>query len=274
MTENYPSFLYHYTSIDVLSLILKNRTIRFRRLDLMDDPNEAMSRDLGRQGKYRMVSCWTSKSDEELLIWSLYTKDLRGVRIKLPVFPFIKSYRINQSKVGFKIAEGDFFDSYFPAEHCFNEMYNIPPIDFKTSLIEVVYTDDDDLLHPKVLRTGNRTAIVLSELGKYKRTIWKRQTEWRYAFEIFPMTREILRVRKQSDWPQRFGQLMFEAMVREQDPVLQHMDIPISPEMIQSIEITLGPRATESDRTIVETLLKEFSTNFVLLASNLGGKIV
>lgn len=32
--------IYHYTTLDNLTLILKNKTIRFKRLDQMDDPCE------------------------------------------------------------------------------------------------------------------------------------------------------------------------------------------------------------------------------------------
>lgn len=34
------TIIHHYTNIDVLTLILKNRTLRFTRLDQMDDPEE------------------------------------------------------------------------------------------------------------------------------------------------------------------------------------------------------------------------------------------
>lgn len=33
-----PAVLYHYASLDTLALILHNRTIRFSRLDKVDDP--------------------------------------------------------------------------------------------------------------------------------------------------------------------------------------------------------------------------------------------
>lgn len=49
-----PKWLYHYTLIDMLSLIFRDPKIQFRRLDLADDPNEALSSDLGHQGKYVM----------------------------------------------------------------------------------------------------------------------------------------------------------------------------------------------------------------------------
>jgi hypothetical protein len=33
--------IHHYTNIDVLALILRNRTLRFNRLDQVDDPEES-----------------------------------------------------------------------------------------------------------------------------------------------------------------------------------------------------------------------------------------
>ena len=36
--NEHPTYLYHYTSIETLALILKNKTIRLKRLDLVDDP--------------------------------------------------------------------------------------------------------------------------------------------------------------------------------------------------------------------------------------------
>lgn len=39
--------IYHYTNIDTLALILKNRTIRFNRLDNVDDLEEGKAESLG-----------------------------------------------------------------------------------------------------------------------------------------------------------------------------------------------------------------------------------
>lgn len=53
--------LYHYTSIETLALILK--TIRFSRLDRVDDPDEyAFSGDGVTPAHYCFVSCWTKNS--------------------------------------------------------------------------------------------------------------------------------------------------------------------------------------------------------------------
>lgn len=45
-----PEYLYHYTTVETLALILKNRTIRFRSLDQMDDLQECMAHDLKKSG--------------------------------------------------------------------------------------------------------------------------------------------------------------------------------------------------------------------------------
>lgn len=39
-------YLYHYTNIETLALILKNRTIRFNSLDRMDDLQEQQTADV------------------------------------------------------------------------------------------------------------------------------------------------------------------------------------------------------------------------------------
>lgn len=271
MTVATPEWLYHYASIDVLALILNNRTIRFRRLDLMDDPNEALTSDLGRQGKYVMASCWTDRSDEELLIWSLYTKDLRGVRIRLPAFPFDKKFKVDPAKLPTFITN-QVQDSYISSEQLFNDQYCIPGPEPR--LVKVEYTDDRSLLYPKVYENdGTHSIIILGNLGKYKRTVWERQSEWRYVFEVYPVTREIYR-KLQAGKVDEVGGLWLEAMIREQDPGIQHIDIPIRQDALDEITITLGPRTTESDRIIVKSLVDRFTANATISESDLRGEIV
>lgn len=87
---NHPEFLYHYTSLETLALILNNRTLCFNNLLYVDDIEEAESKDMGRFGKYINVSCWTDDAEEKIALWNLYTPNMHGIRIKLPVFPFKK----------------------------------------------------------------------------------------------------------------------------------------------------------------------------------------
>ena len=59
MMENLNVKLYHYTTLDNLALILKHRTLRFNRLDMVDDMEDAETycQTAVAKGKYTFVSC-------------------------------------------------------------------------------------------------------------------------------------------------------------------------------------------------------------------------
>lgn len=74
--------LYQYTTIDALSLILKNRKIRFSRLDMVDDPEEYGFERYGfKVAPFVFVSCWTPVKEENIPMWRMYANQARGVRI-------------------------------------------------------------------------------------------------------------------------------------------------------------------------------------------------
>ena len=90
MSEALPQYLYHYTNIDPLALILKNKTIRLNSLDKMDDLQEQMSQDKQNFGKFVFVSSWTDDETESIPMWRMYTPKQRGVRIQFPINPFVE----------------------------------------------------------------------------------------------------------------------------------------------------------------------------------------
>ena len=92
MEEHMQEYLYHYTSIENLALILKNRTIRLNTLDKMDDLQEQKTRDVQNFGKFFFVSSWTSLESESIPMWKMYTCPSSGVRIKLAKNPFKWQY--------------------------------------------------------------------------------------------------------------------------------------------------------------------------------------
>lgn len=78
------ALIHHYTSINTLALILKNRTIRFNRLDRVDDVSEAKVFGEFDLTKNLFVSCWTDSDEESIPQWHIYTDKMTGVRISLP----------------------------------------------------------------------------------------------------------------------------------------------------------------------------------------------
>ena len=61
-------YLYHYTNISSLALILSNRTIRFNSLDKMDDLQEQETADIKNLGQFFYVSSWTDDLSNSMII--------------------------------------------------------------------------------------------------------------------------------------------------------------------------------------------------------------
>ncbi|NGF56533.1 DUF2971 domain-containing protein [Parapedobacter sp. SGR-10] len=76
--------LYHYTTIETLALILANRTIRFTRLDQLDDLHEVgiYKTEIT---KHFFVSCWTQTLEESISQWAMYGSNKCGVIVCLDV---------------------------------------------------------------------------------------------------------------------------------------------------------------------------------------------
>ena len=71
--------IHHYTSIETLALILKYKTIRFNRLDRVDDMEESMygsGPTKIKLGQYVFVSCWTKDDLENISLWKMYKRQL------------------------------------------------------------------------------------------------------------------------------------------------------------------------------------------------------
>lgn len=81
-------YLYHYTSVEVLALILKNRTIRFNSLDHMDDLQEQETADIKNAGQFCYISSWTDDEQESIPMWNMYSSLDSGIRIKMKKCPF------------------------------------------------------------------------------------------------------------------------------------------------------------------------------------------
>lgn len=86
-----PKYLFHYTNIETLALILKNRTIRFNSLDKMDDLQEQQTADISNIGQFCYISSWSEDEIESIPMWNMYATLDKGVRIKMRTNPF-KSY--------------------------------------------------------------------------------------------------------------------------------------------------------------------------------------
>ena len=64
-----PEYLFHYTGISTLAMILESRKFKFNSLLNMDDIEEGMIADDLRFTKYCFVSSWTAEKQESISMW-------------------------------------------------------------------------------------------------------------------------------------------------------------------------------------------------------------
>lgn len=62
-------YLYHYTSLSSLALILKSKKLRFNSLINMDDAEEVKTKNSEYLGKYCFISSWTDLEEENIPFW-------------------------------------------------------------------------------------------------------------------------------------------------------------------------------------------------------------
>lgn len=261
-------YLYHYTSLDTLALILKNKTICFNNLLYVDDIEESLSKDMGDFGKYINVSCWTAEEKESIALWNLYTPNMHGVRIRMPIFPFKK----------YKYHKGEYFldndiETFINIGRLYDDDKGSTTAD-QPKLIKVEYTDDDQKLYPKIKKCNVENAAEkylsansmedldernltitysFNELGRFKRTDWSFQKEWRYIISFSPMGLKEnypTTFKKQQEQIRRIENL-------NQSAPYDKFFLDLDENAIREMKVLFGPKMTESEKILAKALLKE-----------------
>ena len=254
-------YLYHYTSIESLALILKNKTIRFAPLDKMDDLQEQKTAEIRDFGKFTFVSCWTSDQEESIPMWNMYTPLTSGVRIKMKTRPFVQynNVPVNQLRErAWKNGGGELDNiapavSYIDAEWMIHNGVITPHIFGDDILYEIEYTNNMQKLEPHVTTIKDGQIYLHGNaLGKHKNDHWRFQKEWRYLLAVYPWA------------PLR---------ERENPPPLQYVELEIEAHSFEDMEITCSPKLTPGNRVILESLIKMYNPRAIIKESELLGKI-
>ncbi|QNF34415.1 hypothetical protein HUW51_17415 [Adhaeribacter swui] len=263
-----PEYLYHYTSIETLALILSTKKIRFNALNQVDDLDEGKCLDFKFISKYFFVSCWTSLEEESLPFWNMYTPNMKGIRIKMP-YDFFNTNDISTKGI-YGLAEGH-FKSIVSQEETFQNNYWIVPTQ-NEYLFDVDYTSDNKKLFPQIETiNGDSFNINLNKIGIYKSLHWKFQSEWRYIIKIMPTSS-----RNPAYYSMRESNIMADSIysMRKGDklPFSSYL-VDIDKNKIENMEILLGPKHTTSEKLIVESLVKNFNPKAEIRISCLHNKI-
>lgn len=269
-----PAVLYHYTSLETLALILRYRTIRFSRLDMVDDPQEQRSADSQNLGKMKLISCWTSSDEESIPMWREYAGAECGVRIQMKSYPF-KQYSVSNeslnklsSKAVLNAPGGSFDGLHLPLEDFWDKNY----LFFETArniemLHEVEYTNDESLLFPKVIKAFENGRLVadLNALGVHKTTAWSYQKEWRYILTAVPIGIDSV-INGRLDQIVRANDVILD----KRDPgIPPYYDLVISDEAFSSMKIVSSPKMTPGNRVILNTLIEKYAPGIEVADSSI-----
>lgn len=270
-------YLYHYTSIESLALILKNRTIRLNPLDKMDDLQEQKTADVENLGKFVFVSSWTDDETESIPMWQMYTNPSAGVRIKMRKNPFAwhTTTGENLSKIlGTTLNEDgtskDGVRTFLDLAEMMSGGYFSPQAWGGKILEKVIYTDDLSILEPTVLSiVGDKKELKVGSLGKHKSTYWSFQNEWRYIMTF--MTGDFSHGVEgiiQSFTINANAMAMGTAM-----PPFRYYDLLIDEIAFNEMEIMCSPQITAGNRVLLETLVEKYNPNAKIEDSALLGKL-
>ncbi|MBR2856089.1 MAG: hypothetical protein IKB85_01495 [Bacteroidales bacterium] len=183
-----------------------------------------------------------------------------------------KKYFINDPKWGGQQWAGSMVLS-LPSEEFENEDYFILPnqsIDSDYFYRKVQYVDnvatktrDSVIITPNEdgTYTGN---ISFGEIGRYKHRRWAFQNETRFALTIFPFNP--IMCPNQDD----VGTLAFNACLQNKELAFTKYFMSLDERILDKMEITLSPSATEGQRTIVDALVRLYAPNAIVKSSSLG----
>jgi len=275
------SVIYHYTEISRLALILKNKTLRFNRLDRVNDLTEARIEKGINFGRLFFVSCWTNQGDESIPLWHMYTNRMAGVRVTLPQNPF--RYRPFAPPDNWQpIQKSGTIMSPIDFEDAFTDEYFILTSFLKDDDLgaPVRYVDDVQSVYKDAVgiewlpKSEFRISIKrLLDLPRLKAKCWSFEQEFRFILFIQPSLQLPPKGLAEQSFPEKLANHMANSLREGKGCALEYKDIDLSPDVLDEITVTLGPCCTEGERILVEELLERFTKNGRLERSALAGTI-
>lgn len=254
--QELPNVLYQYTSVESFEKILSTRTMRFSRLDSVNDPEEATAADVPAASSTVFVSCWSNSATEQIPMWSMYGQGLAGVRIRLPSDMFGGR---NEARVFEKGGALSTIDSWYAVERL------SPAASTRGCAIigpnMIYYSDDPAFRNRKLVhRQAGLAHVYPYDLGMVKNTHWSYEQEWRFKVSAFPF---------EASYPddRYFNEVTLNL---EAYPVVtQALFLPLDPSALDELEVVVGPKADAATHNDVERLLATYVPKATLVRSQI-----
>lgn len=278
--------IYHYTTVSTLEKIISNKTIRLNRLDHVDDKTEEEAFKGINFAKYIFVSSWTEKTEEDLYQWKEYASDYSGIRIGLPENMFklkLVSEKMypNAKYNGIRIFGKA--ELILKPEEVFTDSYEILPLFTKNSSfkLKVNYVDDIYDIKQKIEEIQrNKDSINITLYGDWlqraaatKNIIWKNQQEIRFVLFIFPAIKKVSDGYDDPLFSENNINYKSNCLLNGIPPAISFIDLELSEDALDEIEIMIGPHTSEEDQLIVKKLIETNCKNGTIVKSILTGTL-
>ena len=273
-----PSKLAHYLPVKKLLTIIENRTIRFNRLDLVDDLTESLRLKNNYLAKYFYVSCWTDADNENIALWNMYGDQMNGACIVMDQFPFefVENDESIHTFQWFKDNTQDCIKNLtFSKVNEIEEQEGLTAdrltmvngqLDRNKFLYPVLYVNTLETKHEEEIIEYNfdnpkeKVGIVNpSSIAQEKHSDWTFQNERRY----------IISFQKLFSW---HGEINKAKMKNDKNNI-NEIDIKLSDASFHAMKIIFGPHCTEVNKQQVIEKCKSISNSIIFSDSIWTGKI-
>ncbi|KZL22366.1 DUF2971 domain-containing protein [Pseudovibrio sp. WM33] len=236
--------LYHYTSVQMLALILKTKAIRFNKLSKVNDPRDGcpLNQEMNEQ---IFVSCWIRRSKDSIPMWKLYA-GLDGVRIGLPEDMFtthptkLPNHEIEVDGQKKQIKQRVITD-ILRGPHIKKNFETAAPIHYGPKYQKaILYGPDDINYQPDDLRHVHYTVLKSDEFHKVG---LKKHADWAFEQEV--------RFRIPA------GSLVTQKPQQTLKVDGDYIDVGLKEEAFKNIEILTGPANSTANLIIAKALLRD-----------------
>lgn len=259
--------IYHYTSIDSLALILKNKSILFNRQDNVDDLEEGLIKPMNiKLATYTFISCWTENEEENIPLWKMYTDNGIGVRIGLDVDMF-KDYSVFNGRHEDGFLSGQ-ITTKTPIGEMLNPNYIITPFvkteDFYKKIEYVSdFTDrTNNLVKIESLPNNmERISIDSKNVARFKHKRWSFEEESRFIINIWP--------RESNQSLFNMDAWMYKVLIKGIELPFKNYFLYLKDNVLDDLVIRLSPNIPESKRLIVESVRDKYAPKAIIQKSSL-----
>lgn len=267
-----PKYLYQYTTIESIISILNYETIRFTRLDSLNDPLEGLVGEFSNLKQLVYISSWTASNEESLPMWSMYSRSKvnssldSGARIKVPINLFMGDSVDNLNAISDKLEAKKLSSGEWHIATKLRDAKQVELSEFvkntildKNSLEQISFITKvygpSKVRYLRLDEYQNRVCVKLEDggdefysfdpkcIGLEKVEDWSYEKEYRFWF-TFPEVKQLAGMG---------GVLKFNDSIAKESKI----DIPFNRNALREIEITVSPHISNENYEKLQSFIDE-----------------